>query len=134
MDAAFGIRDRERCALPINSQRKPRRHQRSRKRGARTPEGVIYCGRPTIRGNPFRADCFGHVRSVRLYRRWIERKLTLPDLERLGFNQPEINALVDWRNRLDAELPRLRGHDLQCWCPLTTKYCHVEVLLEAANR
>ncbi|WP_370169768.1 DUF4326 domain-containing protein [Sphingobium abikonense] len=134
MDAAPRSLDRERCAPPINPQRKPRRHQRSRKRGARTPDGVIYCGRPTVRGNPFRAERFGHARSVRLYRQWIERRLTLRDLERLGFNQSEINALIDWRNRLDAELPDLHGRDLQCWCPLSTKHCHVEILLEVANR
>lgn len=112
----------------------PRRHQRSRKAGARTPEGVIYCGRPTIRGNPFRAERFGHARSVRLYRLWIERRLSIITLSRLGFHQTEINALVEWRNRLDAELPDLRGKDLQCWCPLTSRLCHVEILLEVANR
>lgn len=113
--------------------RSPRRHQRSRKRGATTPEGIIYCGRPTIRGNPFRADRFGHARSVRLYRRWLSRALTIGDLERLGFNQSEINGLVQWRNRLDRELPTLRGRDLQCWCPLSSRWCHVDALLEAAN-
>ena len=107
--------------------------QRSRKRGARTPEGVIYCGRPTVRGNPFRADRFGHARSVRLYRRWLMRALPIGELERLGFNQSEINGLIAWRNRLDQELPGLRGRDLQCWCPVNSRWCHADVLLETAN-
>lgn len=51
------------------------RQQQSRKKGSRTPEGVVYVGRPTLWGNPFRADRFGHMRSVRLYRRWIEGTL-----------------------------------------------------------
>jgi hypothetical protein len=126
--------DRGACGPSISRPEKPRRHQRSRKPGARTPDGVLYCGRPGDRGNPFRADRFGHARSVRLYRQWIERRLTLGDLERLGFSQSEINALAQWRNRLDAQLPALRGRDLQCWCPLTSAHCHVDVLLEVANR
>jgi hypothetical protein len=94
---------------------------------------VIYCGRPTIRANPFRADRFGHAQSVRLYRRWVNRDLPIGELERLGFNHSEINRLIEWRNRLDQELPRLRGQDLQCWCPLNSRWCHVDTLLEAAN-
>lgn len=122
------------AAPPINRSARPRRHQRSRKRGVPSPAGVLYCGRPTDRGNPFRAERFGHARSVKLYRRWIERTLTINDLIRLGFDLTEIDGLIRWRNRLDRELPTLRGRDLQCWCPLSSKWCHVDILLEAANR
>lgn len=31
-----------------------------------------------------------------------------------------------------AEIARLRGHDLACWCPLDQP-CHADVLLELAN-
>ena len=36
------------------------------------------------------------------------------------------------RERILAELPELRGHDLACWCPLDQP-CHADVLLELAN-
>ena len=110
----------------------PRRHQRSRKKGARTPEGVIYVGRPTWFGNPFRSNRFGHARSVTLYRLWIERRLGALSLARLGFGPHEIDALFRWRHRLDQELHRLIGADLQCWCPVTSKYCHADILMAYA--
>lgn len=60
--------------------------------------------------------------------------MRLGELERLGFDQVEIAGLIRWRNRLDRELPMLRGRDLQCWCPLSSKWCHVDVLIDVANR
>ncbi|HVQ09556.1 MAG TPA: DUF4326 domain-containing protein [Allosphingosinicella sp.] len=111
----------------------PRRVRRSRKRGSRTPEGVIYCGRPTVRGNPFDWRRFGVARSVRLYEQWFDGKLAALSLERLGFSTGEVDALFRWRARLLAELPRLRGADLQCWCPETARWCHVDILIKRAN-
>lgn len=35
-------------------------------------------------------------------------------------------------NRLREWLAPLRGHDLACWCPLSSP-CHADVLLEIAN-
>ena len=32
-----------------------------------------------------------------------------------------------------ARLPQLSGRDLQCWCPLTSPWCHAEILLHRAN-
>jgi hypothetical protein len=119
---------------PINPQPSPRRHQCSRRKGARAPEGVIYCGRPTVRGNPFRADRFGHAKSVKLYERWLHRTLSQRTLTRLGFNPVEINALIEWRNRLDRELPLLRGRNLSCWCAATTHWCHLRPLIAFVNR
>lgn len=112
---------------------RPRRHQRSRRKGDRTPEGVIYCGRPTVRGNPFNSRRFGHARSVKLYRLWIEGRLGVLRLEQLGFCAAEIDALIRWRRRMLAEIPRLRGHVLQCWCALSSPWCHVDVIIEKAN-
>jgi hypothetical protein len=112
----------------------PRRHQRSRRKGARTPQDVVYVGRPTVFGNPFDSQRFGHARSVTLYGLWIERRLGALSLGRLGFGPHEIDALFRWRHRLDAHLPRLIGADLQCWCPVTSRWCHADVLIRhAAN-
>ena len=91
---------------------------------------MIYVGRPTIFGNPFNYKRFGHARSVGLYRCWIERRLGALSLSKLGFCPSEIDALFRWRHRLDAELGRLVGVDLQCWCPVTSRWCHADVLTE----
>lgn len=132
-EASF-IEDRRSDAPPISPSRSfPRRHQRSRRKGARTPEGVLYCGRPTIRGNPFSAKRFGHARSVRLFRAWLKGRLGALTLERLGFCPAEIEALERQRMKLLDHLRWLRGRDLQCWCPLSSNWCHVDVLIEVAN-
>lgn len=71
------------------------------------PAGAVYCGRPTIYGNPF----FGgdKLQNVALYRQLIS-------------NSPS----------LAAKIRELRGKDLACWCRLGEP-CHVDILLELAN-
>lgn len=114
---------------------RPRRLQRPRRRAERhVPEGAVYVGRPTIFANPFRPERFGHVRSVKLHRRWVTFHLGALSLERLGFTPFEIDALDRWRTRLVGRLPNLAGNDLQCWCPLTSRWCHADTLLALANR
>jgi hypothetical protein len=113
---------------------KPHYVRRSRKKGAKTPPGVIYCGRPTDRGNPFDWRRFGIARAVRLYEQWFDAKLSALELERLGFSPAEIDALTRMRGRLLAQLPGLRGRPLSCWCPETARFCHVKnVLLPRVN-
>lgn len=130
---ADAIQDRGGTAPSITPARAPQRVQRSRKRGHRTPPGVIYVGRFTVFGNPFDAKRFGHARSVLLYRRWIAHELSALQLEALGFCPSEIDALTRWRGRLETRLPDLAGRDLQCWCPVTSRWCHADVLLSAAQ-
>lgn len=112
---------------------RPQRLQRSRKRGARTPEGAVYVGRPTKWGNPFAVDRFGHKRAVNLHRSWLRGKLAALSLERLGFDPAEIDAMARLRSHVLADLPYIAGRDLQCWCPLTSRWCHANTLLELAN-
>lgn len=114
--------------------RSPRRLQRSRGRGSRTPEGARYVGRPTIFGNPFRSDRFGHARSVKLHRAWLEGSIAALTLERLGFCPAEIDILFSRRARIFDRLPELAGVDLVCWCPVTSRWCHADTLLALANR
>jgi hypothetical protein len=113
---------------------RPRRLQRSRRKGARTPEGARYVGRPTAFGNPFRIERFGHARAVALHRRWLAFRLGALTLERLGFSTAEIDALDRLRERVIGRLPELRGVDLQCWCPISSSWCHADTLLGLANR
>lgn len=111
----------------------PRRLQRSRKRGARTPPGAIYVGRPTLWTNPFRYERFGHARSILLYDKWMEGSLSDLELERRGFCPAEIDALYRMRARLLDRLITLRRKDLVCWCPVTSPWCHANILLRLAN-
>lgn len=108
-----------------------RRHQRPRGKRVRTPDGMVYIGRPTIFCNPF-SRRVGHARSVALYRLWIERRLGALTLSRLGFSPHEIDALARWRWRLDRHMHRLFGTDVQCWCPVTSRWCHGDILLAYA--
>lgn len=100
----------------------PRRVQFRRNAGWRKPEGVVYVGRPSIWGNPWRVGGKAHgaldpATAVAHYR----AALLNGELhDRQG------RALLD-------RLGELRGKDLGCWCDLD-KPCHADVLLDAANR
>lgn len=89
----------------------PQRYRRSRRKGARLPDGAVVVSRPTRWGNPHPLS-LGRPEAVRRYR---------DDLlaGRLPFTVEDV--------RRD-----LRGRDLACWCPLDEP-CHADVLLEVAN-
>lgn len=106
--------------LPSSSSA-PRRVQMRRSAGWRKPHGVIYVGRPTPWGNPFRVGGRAHgaldpATAVAHYR----EALLAGEL-----HAKDGTALID-------ALPQLRGKDLACWCDLD-KPCHADVLLELAN-
>lgn len=104
----------------------PGRVQRQRTTGWRMPEGVVYVGRPTRWGNPFRvgedyqivlrdgSQRAGHVddaaRAVDLFAEYIEAN-------------PDLVPIVR---------EHLAGRDLACWCPVGQP-CHADVLLAVAN-
>ena len=123
---------RLRSAPPVA--RQPRRLHRIRGRKAARPEGAIYVGRPSLWANPFARPGIGHARSVILYRAWLAGELGHGVLQRLRFSEDEIAALARWRRRVLDQITTLAGHDLQCWCPLTSPWCHADVLLALANR
>lgn len=113
----------------------PRRLHRTKTRNRSTPPGAVYVGRPTIWGNPFAGrQRINHKRSVIFYRAWLNGDLSPHVLARAGFGLHEIDSLARLRSRVLAQLPMLAGRDLQCWCPLTSNWCHAEVLLELAAR
>jgi hypothetical protein len=70
---------------------------------------------------------------VALYGLWLHCRIGALSLERIGFSSAEIDGLLRWRARLEPQLQRLIGRNLQCWCPLTSRYCHAEFLLEYAR-
>lgn len=108
------------------------RIQRSRRKGYRTPEGVIYVGRPTMWGNPFHAAGRGHAKATILHDQWLKGRIGALTLECMDFCPAEIEALERLRARVLVSLHRLAGRDLACWCPLTSPWCHAETLLRLA--
>lgn len=111
-----------------------RRIVRSRRRGSRLPANAIYVGRPTIWGNPFTIDRFGHARCVILHRCWLEGRIGDLMLERMNFCPAEIEALHRRRAATLQRLHELAGRDLACWCPATSQWCHADTLLRMAPR
>jgi len=87
------------------------RLQRSRRKGARLPDGVVVVTRPTKWGNPHPLE-LGRSEAVCRYR----------------------TDLLAGRLDITVEQVReeLRGRDLACYCPLDEP-CHADVLLEIAN-
>ena len=107
----------------------PRRIQRSRKKGWRTPPNTIYVGRPTQWGNPFEVGPFTPELAVDAFRVHLAAYFGYQDraIRRAFYPLPvESTEFRDW-------IAPLRGRDLACWCPLSAP-CHADVLLELANR
>ena len=93
----------------------PQRIQMRRSKGWRKPAGVIYVGRPTCWGNPYRVGRDGSaIECVEKF----ERLCALKRKQTPG-------AFREW-------IAPLRSHDLACWCPVGAP-CHADVLLEMAN-
>lgn len=117
----------------------PKRIQRKRTKGWKMPEGCIYCGRPSKWGNW--AVGVDPDLSLELFRNgcdgiWSPRLVTeLPERHSLRL----YDAFARWLKRTGWSVPvegircELRGHDLACWCGLD-RACHVDILLEIANR
>jgi hypothetical protein len=68
---------------------------------------AVYVGRPSIWGNPYTIEQYGRKKCLKLYRKWLCKKL----IENEKFLEP------------------LRGKDLVCWCPLS-KTCHADIIIE----
>lgn len=104
----------------------PQRIQLRRAKGWRLPEGAIIVSRPSPWGNPFvvgrdgtAAECVGFY-----------------TLLLCGFLHLTSDAGLAEQRELQAHvrehLPRLKGHDLACWCR-PGQPCHADVLLRLAS-
>jgi len=102
--------------------------------GWRKPAEAIYCGRPSLFGNPFPVSVHGREKAVELHRRWLGGSMSAEEMKELSAadHLPEAISLVDLRRMVLDRLQELRGHDLACWCRLDQP-CHADVLLELAN-
>ncbi len=95
----------------------PKRIQRQRTKGWRTPENSRYCGRPTKYGNPFRVGRYGRNTAMQLF----DAMLANPELRK------------EYMYPSDEEIKReLKGVDLSCFCKLYEN-CHVDRLLKISN-
>jgi hypothetical protein len=96
---------------------KPRRIQLRRTKGWRMPLNTVKVDRSTQWGNVYRAGLF--------------RNFTAADAVDSFRSRLEENLHHDARV-INADIFKLRGKNLACWCPLDQP-CHADVLLELAN-
>ena len=106
----------------------PKRIRLSRAKGWRLPKNTINCARPGKLGNPFvvgkdgnRAECVSKFALLMAG--------TIPVTSGAG-----LAGNIAKRKYILANLERLRGKDLACWCALDGKPCHADVLLLLANQ
>lgn len=111
---------------------KPERIQLSRKKGWRMPPNTAKCDRTTLWGNPFR----------------VQKSVDLVQAEKWcwAIKNPQ-NQCIDAQEAVDkfryalafddaskfAVRTALHGKNLACWCQ-PDQPCHVDVLLEVANK
>lgn len=97
----------------------PERIQRKRVKGWRIPEGVVYVGRPSVWGNPFRPHTDYDEEGKFKYDKEICLDMFQDYCAGRLMDEPE------W-------LTPLRGKDLACWCKAGAP-CHADILLKLAN-
>ena len=98
----------------------PQRLQRSRKKGARLPEGTVVVMRPGQYGNPYKIGDPNPLDP--------NHKITRDDAIELFW---DYLANMD-RSVLHTLLKGLRGKDLSCSCELSA-HCHADIWLLLAN-
>lgn len=114
----------------------PVRIQRKRTKGWRMPPNTVSVTRPGRLGNPLsiaNAIEAGFARDkaeaqpfvVECFREW----LLYENVGREWWSGPESDKA---RATILAELPKIRGKNLACFCALDQP-CHADVLLELAN-
>jgi hypothetical protein len=111
---------------------KPQRIRRSRAKGSKMPEGAVYVGRPTIFGNPFPVDVYGHEGAIDRFRRLMCGEMSMLEMSQSSTCHRADVSLVTVRRWILDDLSKLRGKDLACWCHSDQK-CHADTLLELAN-
>ena len=78
---------------------------------------AIYVGRPSILGNPFTVQDYGHGHAIAVFRKWLWKQMQS--------NTEQRRELVRLAEKHKA------GHDLTlvCWCK--PKPCHADVIKKA---
>lgn len=111
------------------SNKKPIRIQRSRQHKQVSPNGlpIVYVGRPSKWGNPFKVgDKVPHIFSARGKRLLGDAYDVVDYYENwLRYGIHEIN--------MDELRRELKGKNLSCWCKIGEP-CHADILLKLANK
>jgi hypothetical protein len=106
-----------------------KRVQLSRRRGFKLPPNTVNVARPSRWGNPFIVGKHGtREQCVKLFR------LMCGGLLCISVDSDCADAQQRFMKWAKANIWRLRGKDLACWCRLDGKPCHADVLLEAADQ
>jgi len=130
----------------------PKRIQRKRTKGWKTPEDSVYVGRPSKWGNPLRIEgdmiyidasyrrtvlspwvylCEGTIEeAVELYKLIVINRISRHNKH---FRTPQ--DIEYWAHQFMNREPEheLAGKDLVCWCA-PDQPCHADVLLKIANQ
>lgn len=119
----------------------PVRVQRQRSPGWRMPPNTVYVGRGSVFGNLTvctpqmcrRRDPEEERCCVDNFAEYLASGLE-GRTDRVGSLRYGVDHLRGYPRRaaMVKALPRLRGKNLACWCPLDQP-CHADVLLEIAN-
>lgn len=113
----------------------PVRIQLSRRKGWRMPPNTVSVARPGLYGNPFiHPQATEAVAAFRRYCQGGTQRFEMgPDGLQFAGSLHRNSLHHAWPEWLRKEgLPKLRGKNLACWCPLDAP-CHADVLLELAN-
>lgn len=101
----------------------PKRIQLSRAKGWRMPANTVKVDRTTAWGNPWSVEeCGSAEEAVRMFR------ARLPGAHLYLKPHPD-----SYMGHIVANLTKLRGLNLACWCK-PGEPCHADVLLELANK
>jgi hypothetical protein len=119
------------------------RVQRKRTKGYRMPNGVIYVGRGSKWGNPFKLE------GDMILDKWVFYGNQNPDFDGGGFTTEDVvklfrDLLMDLNSHevepeirerfkyMRDRIKDLQGKKLSCWCSLKN-CCHADCLIELAN-
>jgi hypothetical protein len=113
----------------------PVRIQRSRKEKQVSPNGlpIIYVGRPSKWGNPFKVgtNIFGYkLGELMPFRNWASGIIDTNEKAVLAFRYGL--EKMSPQKEIDDIKKELAGKNLSCWCKIG-EACHADVLIEISN-
>lgn len=107
---------------------KPQRIRLSRKKGWRLPPNAVNVARPGPWGNPFVVGPgMTRAEAVRLHELMMGGYICMT-------RKPSVDEQREAVRYAIANIDKLHGKDLACWCALDGGPCHADLLLRAANR
>lgn len=110
----------------------PKRIQRKRTKGFKTPANTIYVGRPSKFGNPFlvsKSDDYSTIRCVLAFKEC----LTNNSMVYVHFDELEATTQYNRFKYMSENIKTLKGKNLSCFCKEGNP-CHADVLLDLANK